>query len=241
MRFSVSVPVLSEQMAVAPPMVSHADSTRTKLLSFIIFFMEYASVSVTARGRPSGMDTTVMVMAYSRNCSGPLSLTLSLFHPLFTTSHLMNSARKHTTATVTPNLEILVAKSLSCSCSGVMSSPASLTSAMVRPHSLSGPTATSRMRPAPSFTVVPDLHQGSSSVFFLMGSLSPVRDASSTTRPWLSTHSPSATILSPVSSSTMSPTTSSVLGTTHCLPPRMTLMSIRSLSLFSFWNCSSLL
>jgi len=33
MRFSVSVPVLSEQMADAPPMVSHAASTRTKLLS----------------------------------------------------------------------------------------------------------------------------------------------------------------------------------------------------------------
>ena len=33
MRFSVSVPVLSEQMAVAPPIVSHAASTRTKLLS----------------------------------------------------------------------------------------------------------------------------------------------------------------------------------------------------------------
>ena len=32
-------PVLSEQMAVAPPMVSQAASTRTKLLSFIICFM----------------------------------------------------------------------------------------------------------------------------------------------------------------------------------------------------------
>lgn len=32
-------PVLSEQMAVAPPMVSQAASTLTKLLSFIIFFI----------------------------------------------------------------------------------------------------------------------------------------------------------------------------------------------------------
>lgn len=37
MRFSVSVPVLSEQMAEAPPMVSHAASTRTKLLSCNIY------------------------------------------------------------------------------------------------------------------------------------------------------------------------------------------------------------
>ena len=36
-RFSVSVPVLSEQMAVVLPIVSHAESTRTKLLSRIIF------------------------------------------------------------------------------------------------------------------------------------------------------------------------------------------------------------
>lgn len=32
-------PVLSEQIAVAPPMVSQAASTLTKLLSFIIFFI----------------------------------------------------------------------------------------------------------------------------------------------------------------------------------------------------------
>ena len=50
--FSVRVPVLSEQMAVAPPMVSQAAMTRTKLLSFIIFFMLYAKEMVTAKGKP---------------------------------------------------------------------------------------------------------------------------------------------------------------------------------------------
>lgn len=39
MRFVVRVPVLSEQIAVALPMVSHASRWRTRLLSFIIFFM----------------------------------------------------------------------------------------------------------------------------------------------------------------------------------------------------------
>ena len=58
-----SAPVLSEQMAVAPPMVSHAARWRTKLLSRIIFFMLYASEMVTASGRPSGMATTMMVTA----------------------------------------------------------------------------------------------------------------------------------------------------------------------------------
>lgn len=39
MRFVVRVPVLSEQIAVALPMVSHASRWRTRLLSFIIFFI----------------------------------------------------------------------------------------------------------------------------------------------------------------------------------------------------------
>jgi hypothetical protein len=34
----VSVPVLSEQIAVAFPIVSHASKCRTRLLSFIIFY-----------------------------------------------------------------------------------------------------------------------------------------------------------------------------------------------------------
>ena len=42
MRFSVSVPVLSEQIAVALPIVSQAESTRTKLLSRIIFCGSHA-------------------------------------------------------------------------------------------------------------------------------------------------------------------------------------------------------
>ena len=50
MRFSVSVPVLSEQMSVALPIVSHAASTRIRFWSFNIFRVEYASEMVTASG-----------------------------------------------------------------------------------------------------------------------------------------------------------------------------------------------
>lgn len=42
MRLVVRVPVLSEQMAVALPMVSHASRWRTRLLSFIIFYMGHS-------------------------------------------------------------------------------------------------------------------------------------------------------------------------------------------------------
>ena len=46
-RLVVSVPVLSEQMVVAPPMVSHALKCRTRLLSFNILLTEKASAIVT--------------------------------------------------------------------------------------------------------------------------------------------------------------------------------------------------
>jgi hypothetical protein len=66
MRFSVNVPVLSEQMSVALPIVSHAANTRIKLLSFNILRVEYAREMVTAKGRPSGMATTTTVMEVIR-------------------------------------------------------------------------------------------------------------------------------------------------------------------------------
>ena len=43
-------PVLSEQIAVAPPIVSQAASTRTKLLSFIICFMLHNGRPVSMHG-----------------------------------------------------------------------------------------------------------------------------------------------------------------------------------------------
>jgi hypothetical protein len=47
------VPVLSEHMVVAFPIVSQADSTRMRLLSENILRDEYAKEIVTASGRPS--------------------------------------------------------------------------------------------------------------------------------------------------------------------------------------------
>ncbi len=55
------VPVLSEHILLAPPIVSHAYNFRTKLLSFNIFFTEKARDKVTAKGSPSGIATTTTV------------------------------------------------------------------------------------------------------------------------------------------------------------------------------------
>ncbi len=59
--FCVSVPVLSEQMTVAEPIVSQATSWRTRLLARVIFCMARASDTVTLIGRPSGTATTMMM------------------------------------------------------------------------------------------------------------------------------------------------------------------------------------
>lgn len=52
MLFWVSVPVLSVQMVLTPPIVSQADSQRTKFYSWYILEDEKAKVNVTAKGNP---------------------------------------------------------------------------------------------------------------------------------------------------------------------------------------------
>ena len=53
---------MSEQIAFAPPMISQDFSYLTKFLSYNIFLTEYAKDKVTAKGRPSGIATTIMVI-----------------------------------------------------------------------------------------------------------------------------------------------------------------------------------
>ena len=64
-RFAVSVPVLSEQIVVAEPMVSQALRALTRLLSAIIFDEEKARDRVTASGRPSGTATARIVIDWT--------------------------------------------------------------------------------------------------------------------------------------------------------------------------------
>ena len=63
MRFSVSVPVLSEQMTVTEPSVSTAGSLRMSTLRFSIRWAPRASAIVTTAGRPSGTAATAMLTA----------------------------------------------------------------------------------------------------------------------------------------------------------------------------------
>lgn len=67
MMFWVRVPVLSEQIYEAPPIVSEASSLQTKFCSSFIFMTEYASEMVTASGNPSGTATTTTVIPIIKN------------------------------------------------------------------------------------------------------------------------------------------------------------------------------
>jgi hypothetical protein len=60
--FLVKVPVLSEQICVAPPIVSADASLRTRFSSFYILALAKLREMVTARGNPSGMATTTTVI-----------------------------------------------------------------------------------------------------------------------------------------------------------------------------------
>ena len=65
-RFCVSVPVLSEQMTVAEPIVSVPTSWRTSALARVIFCIASASDTVTLIGSPSGTATTMMMTMYTK-------------------------------------------------------------------------------------------------------------------------------------------------------------------------------
>jgi len=65
-RFCVSVPVLSEQMTVAEPIVSHATSCRTRAFSRVMRRIARASDTVTLIGSPSGTATTMTMTMYMK-------------------------------------------------------------------------------------------------------------------------------------------------------------------------------
>ena len=62
MRFSVSVPVLSEQMTFIAPIVSQAAIFLTRALCFDILIIFIASETATMVGSPSGTAATISTM-----------------------------------------------------------------------------------------------------------------------------------------------------------------------------------
>mmetsp|Transcript_31673 Transcript_31673/g.77668 ORF Transcript_31673/g.77668 Transcript_31673/m.77668 type:complete len:275 (+) Transcript_31673:2292-3116(+) len=161
----VSVPVLSEQIVVALPIVSHADDVLTMFMSVIIFLTEKANAIVTARGRPSGTATTKMVMPVIRkviHCELCTALShSSLQHALVEKSTAKRMKRmmmmpipKHA-----PILVIMIVMSSSFTCRmerppSSSSSPPPLSSIRICSYVLR-PTAMTSILPSPSCTSVP--------------------------------------------------------------------------------------
>ena len=216
----VSVPVLSEQIVVAPPMPSQAERWRTSALSTeSICPILKARLSVTASGRPSGTATTMMVTATMKAEMSAVYQSLGCA-TVSRTSRMM----KTTTATSVPTLPMEVATASRRIWRGVSSSFSSLVTAMMRPHSVFIPVAVTSISPQPSLTLQPESMKGLDSGSFLTGSDSPVIALSSITTPWPESSRPSAGTWSPVAMTTMSPTTSSKTDTVVRRPARSTLI-----------------
>ena len=69
----MSVPVLSEHILFAPPMVSQASILRTKLLSYSILCTDTANDNVTESGNPYGIATTTTVIANTKKPTNSLT------------------------------------------------------------------------------------------------------------------------------------------------------------------------
>mmetsp|Transcript_1868 Transcript_1868/g.3026 ORF Transcript_1868/g.3026 Transcript_1868/m.3026 type:complete len:248 (+) Transcript_1868:694-1437(+) len=228
----VNVPVLSEQMVVAFPMVSHADKWRTKFLSISIFFIEYANEIVTANGNPSGTATTTMVTATIKKSS---SCTGSVWSKI---AHIMVNTTNKTTATAMPRYPMCLPISPSLSCNGV-SARSSVNFAINRPHSVFSPTATAIIKPSPDTIFVPFINNGCNRFFFNSFD-SPVNPASCAFKFSVpKTKMPSAGMVNPSRSTTKSPTTTSSNPICFSTPPRNTMQNFFLDSASCFLNCSS--
>lgn len=120
--FCVKVPVLSEHTVVAFPIVSQADKTRTRLLSFNIRVVAKARASVTANGKPSGTATTITVtveiIILTKLLNADAALGTSLRKP---TKYSINSTINISKAAAPPNFAICSARSFNFIWRGVSS------------------------------------------------------------------------------------------------------------------------
>lgn len=218
--FLVRVPVLSEQMLSAPPIVSQACKYLTKLFSYLIFPTLYARAIVTANGRPSGTATTMMLTAMMNASTN--SWRVSNLKRVLTNYPEANAPYK-----IWPNMQIKVApaetiptwpicsaKTVNFCWSGVYYYSDWRTSFSF-PYWEWTPVAKTIIAPVPSKIFDPEIRKElpflcylllKSGTNFLIPSGSPVIADSSATMLWLSTTNPSTEIIYPVSTNWISPT-----------------------------------
>mmetsp|Transcript_1866 Transcript_1866/g.4523 ORF Transcript_1866/g.4523 Transcript_1866/m.4523 type:complete len:286 (-) Transcript_1866:483-1340(-) len=255
-REVVRVPVLSLQMVVALPIVSHALRCLTRFWSLSIFLTLNARAIVTARGSPSGTATTKMVMPVMTNprisdqCTRWSHVSKQHFLPWKAMPMRM---RRMMTRAIETHIDTVVIRSVMASsflCRMERPESASFIFSAMPPWYVLGPTARTRSLPSPSCTNVPAKRVGEDTtdlflitywgVFFFI-TVSPVSIFSLIARSLRPITTPSAGSTSPVLSKTTSPTTSSCTLTVCVCPSRRTVRSmfsfwaLRSRNCFSFW------
>lgn len=155
--FMVSVPVLSEHILSAPPMVSHAYIFLTRLLSFNIFLTETARDRVTERGRPSGIATTTTVIARIKKLMSSFR-SVELFHfpsIIFYMVNLTKRTIRIAMAENRPNFPISSATSYNLACRGVAYYSSWVRRALIFPIQDCSPTTNTMILPYPVSTLVP--------------------------------------------------------------------------------------
>lgn len=154
--FYVNVPVLSEQIISAPPIVSQAANFLTKLLSFNILLVEYAKDSVTANGNPSGIATTITVIAIITKLSNSFTWSpVNESSDIRSTINLMINMQNINKADINPNLPISVAILSNFSYKGVVYESSDLSKLAIFPKQLESPTTSTNIFPSPESTLVP--------------------------------------------------------------------------------------
>lgn len=148
--FAVSVPVLSEQMAVAFPMVSQARRTRTKFFSLTSLLVATANAKVTARGRPSGTATTMIVTATIKifKKDEAFSAAVRSSDERLARKRIRRTAKSRQAAPL-PSFAIAMARPSSFFCSGVVSM-STRTDTMIFPKLLLTPTDVATKVPVPA-------------------------------------------------------------------------------------------
>ena len=224
--FSVSVPVLSEQITLALPSVSTAGIRRMMLFLAAIRRTPTASTIVTTAGRPSGMAATARLIERRNMSSGGVC-----------SSSPMRKIMAQITSAPAPSQRPVCAKRF---CSGVFGGSCEAISPAIRPTCVRMPVSVTTPSAFPAviaegekimFLLSPTAAFSGRTAFasFSAGRLSPVSALSSALSPCDSSSRRSAGATSPARRRTTSPGTSCAASTVSSCPPRIT----RALGLLS--------
>ena len=220
MRFSVRVPVLSEQIQLQLPSVSTACRRRTMARSRLIFCTPIAIMTVTTAGIPSGIAATATATADKKPCRSGSPLQKI-------------PTRKRSAATAATKAVMILPRTDSAFSSGVLAASVCARMPAIWPISVSLPVPTTTAAALPRTTKEEEysIHRRSAS-----GALSgtgasdletpldsPVSADSSQRSSSARRMRQSAGIMSPSSNTIRSPGTSARLSKSRSLPPRTAL------------------